>query len=131
MIGRSEGETAWQWKQRMRVTSDLWVSALVKRIFSNGGFAAIRRKGAREAGAIFLINRTRLGELEFYSPAPQTSYDEAKPDERQFVLVFKTDEEEKVDKHLEREMRFDPDVWVVEIETEGEVSTYLTLASGS
>lgn len=115
----------------MRVTSDLWVSALVRRIFSDGGFAAIQRRGAREAGAIFLIKRTRLGELELYSPAPQTSYDEAKPDERQFVLVFRTEEEEKVDKHLEREMRFDPDVWVVEIETAGEVSNYLALTSGS
>jgi hypothetical protein len=113
----------------MRVTSDFWVSALVKRIFSDGGFAAIRRRGAREAGAVFVLRRLRTGEIELYAPAPQTSYDEAKPEERQFTHALTAEDEEAVEKRLEREMRFDPDVWVVEIETVGEVSGYLLLAS--
>ena len=113
----------------MRVTSDLWVSALVRRIFSDGGFAAVRRRGAHEAGAIFVIRRTRLGELELYSPAPQTSYEDARPDERQFVRVVTTLDEDEVEKRLEREMRFDPDVWVVEVEMAAEAADYLALAS--
>ncbi|WP_309084098.1 DUF1491 family protein [Chelativorans sp.] len=113
----------------MRVTSELWVSALVRRVFSDGGFAAVRRKGAREAGAIFILHRTRIGELELYSPAPQTSYDAARPGERQFVSVLVTGEEEEVEKRLARELRFDPDVWVVEVETAAELSGYLTLVS--
>lgn len=113
----------------MRVTSELWVSALVRRIFADGGFAAVRRKGAREAGAIFVIRRNRLGELELYAPAPQTSYDEARPSERQFVRAAVTVDEEEVDKRLEREMRFDPDFWVVEVEMAAEAEAYLALAS--
>lgn len=113
----------------MRVTSDLWVSALVRRIFSDGGFAAVQRRGAREAGAIFVIRRTRLGELELFAPAPQTSYGEARPSDRQFVRLAAAGEEE-VEKRLEREMRFDPDVWIVEIETAAEPEAYLTLSSG-
>ncbi|WP_274424892.1 DUF1491 family protein [Chelativorans sp. YIM 93263] len=113
----------------MRVTSDLWVSALLKRIFSDGGFATIRRRGAREAGAIFLIRRTRLGELHFYGPAPQTSYDEAKPDDRQFTHVTTTTEEADIERHLEKEMRFDPDVWIVEVEMDSDISDYLALAT--
>lgn len=113
----------------MRVTSDLWVSALVKRIFSDGGFAAVRRRGAKEAGAIFVIRRTRLGELELFAPASQTSYDEARPSDRQFVRLSATGDEEAVEKRLEREIRFDPDVWIVEIETAAEVDSYLALAS--
>lgn len=112
----------------MRVTSDLWVSALIRRVFSDGGFAAVRHKGAHEAGAIFVIRRTRLGELELYSPAPQTSYDQARPSERQFVLVVTTTDEDDVEKRLAREMRFDPDVWVVEVEMEAEADAYLALA---
>jgi len=113
----------------MRLTSEFWVSALVKRIFSDGGFAAIRRRGAREAGAIFILRRTRFGEFELYGPAPQTSYDAAKPSDRQFAHVLATTQEEDVDKLLAREMRFDPDVWVVEVETGREISDYLALAS--
>ncbi|WEX07744.1 DUF1491 family protein [Chelativorans sp. AA-79] len=113
----------------MRLTSDFWVSALVKRIFSDGGFAAVRRRGAGGAGAVFIIRRTRLGELELYAPAPQTSYDEAKPSDRQFQLVLATTDEDEVETRLGREMRFDPDVWVVEIETAADLSGYLELIS--
>ena len=45
----------------MRITSDLWVSALTRRVFAEGGFAAIVRRGATEAGAIFVITQDRLG----------------------------------------------------------------------
>lgn len=113
----------------MRVTSELWIAALVRRIFADGGFAAVRRRGAHEAGAIFVIRRTRMGELELYGPAPQTSYEEARPSERRFAHTLTTAEEEAVEQRLSREMRFDPDVWVVEIETAREVADYLELAS--
>lgn len=101
----------------MRVTADLWVSALVRRVFSAGGFAAIAKRGATEAGAIFILVRGRLGETRLFGPAPQTSYDSAKPDERLFTPVETGEGEQAVDARLERETRFDPDIWVVEIET--------------
>jgi|SRR5690606_41545352 len=113
----------------MRVTSELWVSALLKRIFGEGGFAAVRRRGAHEAGAVFVIRRLRTGELELYAPAPQTSYDEARPSERQFLRALVTADENEMERRLERETRFDPDVWLVEIETADEAGSYLTLAS--
>lgn len=100
----------------MRVTSDLWISALTRRIFSGGGFAAIARRGATEAGAIFIVERLRLGELRLYAPAAQTSYDAARPEDRRFSLVLTTVDESEIAARVERESRFDPDVWVVEIE---------------
>ncbi|MBX3581280.1 MAG: DUF1491 family protein [Rhizobiaceae bacterium] len=99
----------------MRLTSDFWVSALVKRVFSGGGFAAIVRRGATEAGAVFVITRSRMGDVVLYGPAPQTSYDSAKPDERQFVRHQLADEG-ALESYLEKERRFDSDIWVVEIE---------------
>jgi len=113
----------------MRVTSEFWISALIKRVFSDGGFAAVRRRGSSEAGAIYILRRTRFGELELYGPAPQTSYDEAKPSDRQFILMVTTGDEEEVEGRLAREARFDSDLWVVEIETAGALSDYLTLIS--
>lgn len=101
----------------MRVTSDFFVSALIRRAFSLGGFAAISRKGASEAGAVMLLLRNRFGEVELFAPAAQTSYDEAKPDERYFTSVMRGDDE-KIQTRIDRETKFDPDIWVVEFEIE-------------
>ncbi|MDG4854667.1 MAG: DUF1491 family protein [Mesorhizobium sp.] len=100
----------------MRVTTDLWVSALLRRVFTAGGFAAVVKRGATEAGAVFVLSRDRLGEVALYGPAPQTSYDSAKPDERFFTLLDSGDDSSAFDARLEKEKRFDPDIWVVEIE---------------
>jgi hypothetical protein len=100
----------------MRVTTDLWVSALLRRVFSAGGFAAIVKRGATEAGAVFVLSRGRLGEVSLFGPAPQTSYDSAKPDDRFFTLLGADEDASVLDARLEREKKFDPDIWVVEIE---------------
>jgi hypothetical protein len=100
----------------MRVTSDLWVSALLRRVFGAGGFAAIVKRGAMEAGAVFVIARGKQGSIALFGPAPQTSYDSAKPDDRFFSLVGTGDDMEMFEARLERENKFDPDIWVVEIE---------------
>jgi hypothetical protein len=100
----------------MRVTSDLWVSALLRRVFAEGGFGAIARRGATEAGAVFLITRNRLGETSLFGPAPQTAYDSSRPNERQFAELASGMDSEAIDVRLAKEMRFDPDIWVVEIE---------------
>ncbi len=100
----------------MRVTTDLWVSALLRRVFAAGGFAAVVKRGAAEAGAVFVLARSRLGEVALFGPAPQTSYDSAKPDDRFFTLLGPGDDAAMLDARLERERKFDPDIWVVEIE---------------
>ncbi|MEI9411147.1 DUF1491 family protein [Mesorhizobium salmacidum] len=100
----------------MRVTADLWVSALLRRVFGAGGFAAVVNRGATEAGAVFILARGRMGEMALYGPAPQTSYDSAKPEDRFFSLLAAGDDASVLDARLEREKKFDPDIWVVEIE---------------
>lgn len=100
----------------MRVTTDFWVSALLRRVFSAGGFGAVLRRGGDSAGAVFLIVRDRMGESALYGPAPQTGYDDAHPDERLFTELFRSTDADKVSARLEREQKFDSDLWVVEIE---------------
>lgn len=102
----------------LRVTSELWVSAVVRRSFSAGGFAAVERRGAPEAGAIMITLRDRLGEVRLFAPAPQTSYDTERPADRQFVEVLRTTDEEALRQRIARELRFDPDLWVVEFEVD-------------
>lgn len=100
----------------MRVTTDLWVSALLRRVFAEGGFGAIVRRGAAEAGAVFLISRNRLGETTLFGPAPQTAYDSGRPDERQFSELLAGVDADAIEARLAKEMRFDQDIWVVEVE---------------
>lgn len=102
----------------MRVTTDLWVSSIVRRAFSAGGFAAVARRGAGEAGAVMVSLRDRLGEVRLFAPAPQTSYDDARPQGRLFTEVLRTADEDAVRQRIEREARFDPDLWVVELEVD-------------
>lgn len=114
----------------MRLTSDLWVSALVRRVFADGGFAAIERRGATEAGAIFIKWRGRDGVVRLFAPAPQSGYGEERPADRLFVEVKLGDDPFAADDRLQREIRFDPDVWIVEIEpTGGEAGTFFDVTT--
>jgi len=103
----------------MRVTTDLWVSALMRRVFSGGGFAAVVRKGAAESGAVFVLARDRLGTAQLFGPAPQSSYDTSSPQDRFFVRVGDGDDMAALEARLEKEQKFDSDIWVLEIEMGG------------
>ncbi|PSJ51081.1 DUF1491 family protein [Kumtagia ephedrae] len=103
----------------MRVTSDLFVSALLRRVFSSGGYGAVVNRGAFEAGAVFVTCRERTGDVVLYGPAAQASYDSARPDERLFAELMRGGDE-AVGARLDKERRFDPDIWIVEIEAGGE-----------
>jgi hypothetical protein len=100
----------------MRLTSEFWVSQIMRRVFNDGGYAAVMKKGAGEAGAIFIKQQFRDGTASLYAPAPQTDYDTDKPQERGFSLVLDKVGAAEIDAKLGREMRFDPDLWAVEIE---------------
>src|SRR5262245_3990592 len=102
----------------MRLKSAIWVAAYVRRANLEGAFAAVRRRGAEEAGAIFIKLNRLDGTAELFSPAPQSVFDEAHPSDRAFARALGPDAvpEEKVEDRLKREIRFDPDAWIVEIE---------------
>ncbi|EKF19791.1 DUF1491 family protein [Nitratireductor pacificus] len=114
----------------MRLTSEFWVSALTKRIFAEGGFAAVGQRGAREAGSIFIVVRDRMGRQALYGPAMQASYAETRPAGRQFTLIV-VDEGQEIEQRLDKERRFDPDFWVVEIELNdiGQAGGYFDVAA--
>jgi len=101
----------------MRLKSDIFVSALVRRVFGLGNYAAVLRKGAGEAGAIFIRQRSRLGTETLYGPAPQSFFDDTPPG-RLFEIRLENADADAVDAALAREIRFDPDCWVVEIEVD-------------
>jgi hypothetical protein len=96
-----------------RLTSEFWVSAWLRQVAHDGLVGVLRIRGAAEAGAIFVkldrLDRTAA----LYGPAPQSLADNT--GERRFVLVQDADPG-TIEERVVRERRFDPDLWLVEIE---------------
>jgi hypothetical protein len=103
----------------MRLKSSIWVSAYVRRCDIEGAFAAVRRRGAEEAGAIFIKLNRLDGTGTLYGPAPQSLFDEERPTDRLFTALVggaAPAPEADIESRLAKELKFDPDVWIVEIE---------------
>jgi hypothetical protein len=101
----------------MRLKSSIWVAAYLRRCQTEGVFGAVRRRGAEEAGAVFVKVALLDGHAMLYVPAPQTVYDDSRPFERIFTPTSKEPvPEASVEDRLVKEIRFDPDAWIVETE---------------
>jgi hypothetical protein len=101
----------------MRLKSSIWVAAYLRRCQTEGVFGAVRRRGAEEAGAVFVKITLLDGKAMLYVPAPQTVYDESRPIERIFMPTSTAPmPEASVEERLVKEIRFDPDAWIVETE---------------
>ncbi|HET9904701.1 MAG TPA: DUF1491 family protein [Xanthobacteraceae bacterium] len=102
----------------MRLKSDLWVAAYLRRCQVRGAYAVLRRRGAAEAGAIFIKVSRLDGTADLYGPAPQSVFEEAHPADRAFAPLTKhaAKPDADVEAMLQRELRFDPDLWIVEVE---------------
>ncbi|MBP1853273.1 DUF1491 family protein [Rhizobium halophytocola] len=116
----------------MRLRSDIFASALVRRVFSDGGFAAIERKGAEQAGAIFIRQRFRDGLETLYGPAPQSYFaedEDADPGGRRFEVRLDRVEADTVAETIARESKWDGDLWLIEIEVDA-IGDLIELADG-
>lgn len=102
----------------MRLKSAIWVAAYIRRCAVEGVAAVLRRRGAEEAGAIFIKIDRLDGTAALFGPAPQSSFDEGQPAERAFSPLLKTQPApgDEVEARLRREIKFDPDLWIVEVE---------------
>ncbi|WP_319410621.1 DUF1491 family protein [uncultured Cohaesibacter sp.] len=102
----------------MRLTSDLWVSAYLRRRNAKGKPSVLIRRGAKEAGAIFIRVDRLDGTHDLYEPASQLSYSEEheRLGDRLFHRSLEAVSTFDVMDRLEKEAKFDSDFWVVETE---------------
>lgn len=101
----------------MRLKSAIIVSALVRRANGVGAFAAVRRRGAEEAGAIFVKVAQLDGSAALYGPAMPSLFGDEDPGDRRFRTVIEAGSPEaEAEARMVREIDFDPDLWFVEIE---------------
>ena len=99
-----------------RLRADIWVSAYLRRCAVEGAFATLRKRGAEEAGAVFVVLDRLDGRMAVFGPAPQS---EAGDDGvRRFSRQH---DEEWIDgaaaaQIIARERKFDSDLWIVDVE---------------
>jgi hypothetical protein len=93
------------------LSTDIWVSALIRRAEMGGAFAMVARKGDTRAGAVLVkVVDRRAGTVRLYSEATRAD------GERVWMQPHPGADEPALDAYAERARRIDPDLWVVEIE---------------
>ena len=99
----------------MRLKSEVWVQAFVRRCNGEGKYCTVVARGAAEAGAIFVIVNRLDGRFHLFGPAPGPAFDDH--GDRRFIaeLPFPATEAD-VTALLARRKKFDSDLWVVEVE---------------
>ena len=95
----------------MLLSTDLWVSALIRRAEIGGAFATVVRKGDARAGTVLVkVVDRRAGVARIYAEAFRGD------GERVWMQPVNSTEEAELDGYVERQFRIDPDLWVVEID---------------
>jgi hypothetical protein len=94
----------------VRLKSAIYVQALIRRVEAQGASAYLLRRGAEEAGAVFLKLNRLDGSCVVLSPA-------RRGEERVWMRPLgESADEQRCADYLTKQIRFDPDIWIVEIE---------------
>lgn len=98
-----------------RLQSHVWVAAFIRAENAAGAHAVVGRRGAAEAGAIFVAQEHADGTVTVFSPAPQTmASPQAGMGGRAFERVLERAPSAAAREWLEKQIRFDGDCWIVE-----------------
>ncbi|MCV6546080.1 MAG: DUF1491 family protein [Cohaesibacter sp.] len=102
----------------MRTTSDFWVSAYIRYRNDQGKPTVLMKRGAMEAGAIFIRLDRLDGCYDLYAPASQLAYSDQQiaQGERLFSAILQQVDVFEVMDRIESEQKFDSDLWLIETE---------------
>ncbi len=95
----------------MLLSSDLWVSALIRRAEIGGAFATVVRRGDMRAGTVIVKSYdTSTRRAKLYTEAFGAD------GERLWIQPVTSETESELDAYIQRQIGYDPDIWVVEVE---------------
>lgn len=103
----------------MRLKSEIWVKAYIRRCSGSGAAAVVAQRGQSDGGAIFIKVNKLDGTVCLYGPAPAGL--DAASSGRLWSRCLDSDSvgETEADAYLRRQMEFDPDIWIIEVEDRG------------
>jgi hypothetical protein len=95
----------------MRLATDIWIGALIRRAELEGAYATVIRKGDPRGGAVLVkaLDR-RAGCAQLFAEAVRGD------GERVWMSPVASTDEPALDAYIDRAARFDPDIWVIEID---------------
>lgn len=95
-----------------RLSSEVLVKALLRKSEIDGGFATVIRKGDRIAGALIVICLEKGGNPRLFEQMPNLN------GSRSWQLIWPQDTDNKEDysEYLSRRARYDPDLWLIELD---------------
>jgi hypothetical protein len=100
----------------MRLKSELWVKAYLRRCAMEGASALLERRGDADAGAIY-IKLSRLdGSAGLFGPAPAGLGATDHERRWQSCLASLSVPEAEADRYLAQQLAFDPDLWIIVVE---------------
>jgi hypothetical protein len=88
--------------------ASLVVPALLRRVLAAGGFAVVLHRGHAQGSAMLIVHRAAGGLTTVWERLPNLS---GSPEWRQAA-----EGEEAVESFIARQRRFDPDLWVIELD---------------
>lgn len=108
----------------MRLKADKWVAAYLRRCSSGGLAVYVARRGDSDAGAIFIKVDYLNGQTMVYAPATGTS--DPDHDDRQWARLTGPEPvaETEADQAIERQAKFDPDIWVIVVEDRAGIALF-------
>lgn len=96
---------------QLLLSTDVWVSALIRRAELDGAFATVVRKGDQRAGDVV---------IKAYNTSERTArlFSQSLDMQGQplWIQPVASEMESELDAYLERRRKYDPDLWVVEVE---------------
>ncbi len=95
-----------------RLQTDFWVKAYLRRCETGGGAAFVLRRGNREAGVVLI----KLNHLNGAFVVLSRTMDLDGAIVWRQATGTEPVEEEEAERYLEKQLKFDPDLWVIEVE---------------
>ncbi len=91
--------------------SSILVQALIRRAMANGAFAVVRQHGDDDAGSVLVLVNSLDGAAQLFGPARDEDFNRVWE-----YLCPPSSTYGEAEATITQRLRFDPDLWVVEIE---------------
>ncbi len=95
-----------------RLSAEMIVQSLLRKVNQEGGFGAVLRKGDRISGAILIICLEKGKDPRLLEKMPSLDG----PSTWQVIWPQDIEKQQNLEEYLQRRSGFDPDLWLIELD---------------